>query len=81
MPPSHLLPQEVETFLGVQREMSEALGLLDRSLPNNPHVRILQKRHGWIALSPLSAQPEPVNLLELKSEILKRWPMTNLRPG
>jgi hypothetical protein len=29
-------------------------------------------------LSPLSAQPEPVHLLELKSEILKRWPMTSL---
>jgi hypothetical protein len=73
------LPQEVETFLGgVQREMSEALTLLDRSLPKNPHVRILQNRHGWIALSPLSAQPEPVHLLELKSEILKRWPMTSL---
>jgi hypothetical protein len=36
------LPQEVETFLGaVQREMSEALALLNRSLPKNPHVRIL----------------------------------------
>ena len=73
------LPQDVEDFLGgVRWEMSEALTLLDRSLPKNPHVKILQKRHGWIALSPLSAQPEPVNLLELKSEILKRWPMTSL---
>ena len=73
------LPQDVENFLGgVRREMSEALTLLDRSLPKNPHVKILQKRHGWIALSPLSARPEPVNLLELKSEILKRWPMTSL---
>jgi hypothetical protein len=25
-----------------------------------------------------NAQPEPVNLSELKSEILKRWPMTSL---
>jgi hypothetical protein len=73
------LPQDVESFLGgVQREMSEALTLLDRSLPKNPHVKILQKRHGWIALSPLNAQPEPVNLSDLKSEILKRWPMTSL---
>jgi hypothetical protein len=41
------LPQEVENFLGgVQREMSEALTLLDRSLPKNLHVKILQKRHG-----------------------------------
>jgi hypothetical protein len=73
------LPQDVESFLGgVQREMNEALSLLDRSLPKNPHVKILQKRHGWIALSPLNAQPEPVNLSQLKSEILKRWPMTSL---
>jgi hypothetical protein len=36
-------------------------------------LKPLQKRHGWIALSPLSAQPEPVNLLERKSEILKHW--------
>jgi len=39
------------------------------------HVQIVQKRRGWIALSPLTAQPEPVNLSQLKSEILKRWPM------
>jgi TnpA family transposase len=58
--------------------MSEALTLLDRGLPKNPHVKILQKGHGWIALSSLNAQPEPVNLLELKSEILKRWPLTSL---
>ena len=73
------LPLDVEHFLGgVRREMSEALTLLDRGLPKNPHVKILQKGHGWIALSPLNAQPEPVNLLELKSEILKRWPLTSL---
>ena len=73
------LPLDVESFLGaVRREMSEALTLLDGSLPKNPHVKILQKRHGWIALSPLNAQPEPVNLSQLKSEILKRWPMTSL---
>ena len=73
------LPLDVESFLGgVQREMSEALTLLDCSLPKNPHVKILQKRHGWIALSPLNAQPEPVNLSELKRQILKRWPMTSL---
>ncbi len=75
------LPQDVESFLGgVQREMNEALSLLDRSLPKNPHVKILQKRHGWIALSPLNAQPEPVNLSQLKSEILKRWPIETLHP-
>ena len=73
------LPLDVESFLGAVRwEMSEALTLLDGSPPKNPHVKILQKGHGWIALSSLDAQPEPVNLSELKSEILKRWPMTSL---
>jgi TnpA family transposase len=73
------LPLDVESFLGgVRREMSEALTLLDGSLPKNPHVKIQQRGHGWIALSSPDAQPEPVNLSELKSEILKRWPMTSL---
>ena len=73
------LPLQAEEFIvGVQREMMEALAMLDRGLPKNPHVEILQKRHGWIALSPLAAQPEPVNLARLKSEMLQRWPMTSL---
>jgi hypothetical protein len=67
------LPLQAEEFIaGVQREMMEALAMLDRGLPKNPHVEILQKRHGWIALSPLAAQPEPVNLARLKSEMLQR---------
>jgi hypothetical protein len=73
------LPLDAENFIaGIQREMSAALALLDRGLPKNPDVKILQKRRGWIALSPLTAVPEPVNLSRLKSEILKRWPMTSL---
>lgn len=73
------LPLQAEEFIaGVQREMTEALAMLDRGLPKNPHVEILQKRHGWIALTPLAAQPEPVNLARLKSEMLQRWPMTSL---
>ena len=52
--------------------------MLDCGLPNNPAVSILQRRHGWIALSPLAAQPEPINLVRLKSQLLQRWPMTSL---
>ena len=73
------LPLDVEDFIaGVKQEMNEALSLLDCGLPKNPHVKIVQKRRGWIALSPLTAQPESGNLSQLKSEILKRWPMTSL---
>ena len=41
-------------------------------------VEILPKAKGWIKLSPLAPQPEPTNLLALKMEITKRWPMTSL---
>src|ERR1039457_3417134 len=36
------------------------------------------KARGWISLSPLEAQPEPVNLEAIKSELIQRWPMTSL---
>jgi hypothetical protein len=51
---------------------------LDRDLPRNSDVNILTKSGGWIKLSPLPPQPEPVNLLALKTDIARRWPMTNL---
>src|ERR1035438_4212782 len=71
------LPQDAKTFIaGVQQEMREALETFDRGLPENPHVKILDKSNGWIALSPLDAQPEPVSLVALKAELSQRWPMT-----
>src|SRR5439155_27093767 len=73
------LPLQAEEFIaGVKREMTEALAMLDSGLPKNPAVKILQRRHGWIALSPLAPQPEPINLVRLKSQMLQRWPMTSL---
>jgi TnpA family transposase len=69
----------VETFIqGVKRELGEELAALDREIPGNPHVEILPKAGGWIKLSPLDPQPEPANLLALKAEIARRWPMTSL---
>ena len=41
-------------------------------------LRISKKRGGWIALTPLDAQPEPPNLNALKNEITATWPMTSL---
>jgi hypothetical protein len=41
-------------------------------------LEILKKAGGWIKLSPLDPQPEPVNLLALKADIAQRWPMTSL---
>ena len=51
--------------------MREALAAFNRSLPQEK-VRILDKRGGWISLSPLEPQEEPRNLGRLKGEIGRR---------
>ncbi len=73
------LPSQAEAFIQqVQQEMRDELVALDRTLLRNADVEILPKAKGWITLSPLAPQPEPTNVLALKMEITKRWPMTRL---
>jgi TnpA family transposase len=73
------LPTDAEVFIRqVQQDMREELAALDRNVPTNPDVSILEKAGGWIKLSPLRPQPEPSNLVALKEEIARRWPMTSL---
>jgi len=74
-------PLEAETFTGrLQREIADALAMLDRELPTNPDVRIVQRSNGKsaIRLSPLTALQEPPNLIRLKLELGRRWPATSL---
>ncbi|NOR67022.1 MAG: Tn3 family transposase [Woeseiaceae bacterium] len=73
------LPLDAETFIArLKRELSDELAALDRAMPRNPGVKILDKGGGWIKVSPLTPQPEPPNLLALKADVARRWPMTNL---
>jgi len=73
------LPSQAQAYIQqVQQEMRDELAALDRTLSRNADVEILPKAKGWIKLSPLAPQPEPTNLLALKTEIIKRWPMTSL---
>jgi len=66
------LPQDADQFINtLQAEMREALTDFNRSLPQEK-VRILDKRGGWISLSPLEPQEEPRNLGRLKGEIGRR---------
>jgi hypothetical protein len=66
-------PFEVDTFIArLQQAMQAALGAFDAGLPRNRAVRLLPKGRGWIQLSPLTPQPEPVNLARLKAEIAPR---------
>ena len=72
-------PLEVQTLIHeLKQSMNTALEKLNRSVKNNSKVRILSKGNGWISVSPLQAQAEPVNLNLVKAEVMKRWPMTNL---
>jgi len=73
------LPLDADSFIAkLQQEMRDALTLLNKGLPKNPHVQILSKNKGWIALSPLEPQAEPLSLLMLKAEMGRRWQMTSL---
>lgn len=73
------LPLDAESFIDrLRRELGDELVELDRAMPRHPSVKILDKGGGWIKVSPLTPQPEPPNLLALKADVARRWPMTNL---
>ena len=62
----------------IKNEMYKALSELDRNILKNPKVHLSDKGKGWITVSPSDPQPEPTNIVKLKAEIMKIWPMTNL---
>ena len=73
------LPLDTKAFTAALREeMDHALAALNEGMPANPRVKILQKKGGWIAVSPFEPQAEPKNLGALKAEVARRWPMTSL---
>ena len=73
------LPEDVETFLSrTRQEVAQELEALDKSIPGNAAVQILEKQDGWICLSPLPAQPKALHLEALKAEVNRRWPLTGL---
>ena len=72
-------PLDAAPFIDqLQKEMTEALTEFDQGLPENPKVKILNKRGGWIHLTPVTKQPEPEHLQALKKEITRRWSMVPL---
>ena len=62
----------------LQAEMTEALTEFNQGLPDNPKVKILNNRGGWIHLTPVAKQPEPEHLKALKQEITRRWSIVPL---
>lgn len=72
-------PLDADNFITqLQQEMTDALTMLNKGMTSNSKVKILQKDNGWIRVTPHKAQPEPVNLEQLKREINQRWYMTSL---
>lgn len=72
-------PLDAAPFIDqLQTEMTEALTEFDQGLPENPKVKILNNRGGWIHLTPVTKQPEPEHLQALKQEIANRWSMVPL---
>jgi TnpA family transposase len=72
-------PLDADSFIAsLRQKMLQGLEKLNAGIPKNPKVRITEKGGGWISISPLEAQAEPVNLLRVKGEITRHWPMTNL---
>ena len=72
-------PLEVDAFMAqIQRDMTQALEQLHQGLPNNPKVKLLDKRGGWIHLTPLEKQAEPEQVSKLKEEITRRWSIISL---
>lgn len=72
-------PLEADVFINdLKLVMKSALERLNIDMLKNPKVKITTNGNGWISVSPLDPQPEPVNLTRLKAEVQRRWPMTNL---
>ncbi len=72
-------PVDVDTFVAqLRQDMVDALTKFDQGLSKNPWVELLPERKNRIKLSPLAAQPEPLNLLHLKYTLADRWPLIEL---
>ena len=62
----------------IQQDMQAGLASLNKTLPTNSHVLLRKNGKKRICLSPLKAQAEPIFLSRLKTEMMKRWPLTSL---
>lgn len=67
-----------EFVFDLESQMRKALTNLNKSIPKNEKVRVLIQGKNRISITPLSEQPEPLNIDRLKGEIQSRWPMTGL---
>lgn len=73
------LPAHANEFIQeIKCQLEQALQTLNDTSPTNPAVELSARAGGWIRVSPLSKQADPLNLAYLKHEIRQRWWMTSL---
>lgn len=74
------LPLNPDDFIKpLQEKMALKLQNLNDDLPFNTKIKILKRKNkSHIKVSPSKPQEEPMNLILLKNEIHKRWPIVNL---
>ena len=72
-------PQQANEFVaGLKESMATALDSFNSTILNNDKVKLLERRKGKISVTPIESQPEPTQLMHLKTEVTRRWPMTSL---
>lgn len=63
---------------GLRAQMAGALGALNRKMPRNTKVRLRQQGKNRISITPFEPLPAAPNLEAIKTELERRWPMTDL---
>jgi TnpA family transposase len=73
-------PINVEEFISnLKNSMVDSLNQLNQNLPKNEKVKIdFKGKRSNICITPFDSQPEPKNIIKLKAEIMRQWPMINL---
>lgn len=77
-------PREAQVFVeSLRHKIGAALAAFNATLPTNLQVKIIttKKGKGRICLTPLEAQPEPVNIVALTAALVQRWPQAHVQRG
>lgn len=73
------MTQDSREFIdSIRASLNQALFSLNKSIPDNKQVRLLENKKNHIRLFPLAEQPEPGNINRLKGQVQTTWPMTSL---
>lgn len=69
------LPKKADDFIApLKNKLEESLLLLNKTIPSNEKVSLIERKKGAIKLSPSSPQEPPTNLEGLHQEISRLWP-------